>query len=196
MNPMLGLLLAVALTQAAPAPEPQNALAGQLLVASQELTDPNFTRTVVLIVEKNEEGTLGVVVNRPLGRVPAAVLLRRLGLGASAAEGEVEMFSGGPVQQEIGLVVHSDDYRTEATMHVADGIDVTASPQALEAIAVGRGPKRALPALGYAGWGPGQLEREMATGSWSVIPADPALIFERPPAQRWEEAQKRTGTEL
>ncbi len=199
---LLGFLLLVPaghVARAVPSPDdaaPPQPLQGQLLVAEPRLDDPNFDHTVVVMLEHDEEGALGVVINRPYGKAPTAELLQKLGVGAEGVGGETLLFYGGPVQPEAGLVVHSADYARADTHGLGAGLAVTSNPEILKDIALGKGPRQAVPVLGYAGWGPGQLESELAQGAWFVIPADPALVFAANPARIWEQAVSRRGIEL
>jgi putative transcriptional regulator len=207
MSRRLYALLAVLLTAAAPAARaitrneepatpPADKLTGQLLVATPELGDPHFRHAVVLVVHHGEDGTLGLVVNRPLGKAPAVELLKRLGVPEQGAKGDIELSYGGPVQPEIGMVVHSPDYRLPDTTAVTRQLSVTSNPQVLHDMAAGSGPQHAVAVLGYAGWGPGQIEGEMAEGAWFTIPADPDLVFTPDPDKEWQTAVGRRGEEL
>jgi putative transcriptional regulator len=171
-------------------------LAGQLLVAEPGLDDPNFDHTVVLLVEHGSEGAFGLVVNRPYGTAPNAELLSRLGVHAGPVQGETLLFYGGPVQPSVGIVVHSTDYARADTRRVTAEVAVTSDPEILADMALGKGPRRTVPVLGYAGWAPGQLDQELAQGSWFTIPADPELIFAPDTAKAWERALARKGIEL
>ena len=196
---VLLLLRAPTLPTAAPvadSPQGPASLAGQLLVAGDDLTDPNFEHTVILIIEADENGTLGIVINRPYGKVPARALVQKLGLGATTAKGQIELYYGGPVQPGVGMVVHSAEFGMEGTRRVTRDIAVTGNPAILKAIAEGRGPAEAIATLGYAGWGPDQLQRELAQGAWTVVPADPALVFAGPPDARWKAARQKRGVDL
>ena len=204
-SPVWGLLALILLVPSSPAaaaglsvdePAAPEALQGQLLVADPQLGDPNFDHTVVLILEHDAGGTVGVVVNRPYGEAPTAELLRRLGVGADGVAGQTKLFYGGPVQSELGLVVHSADYALADTHPVGPGLAVTSDPAILKDIATGKGPHQALPVLGYAGWGPGQLESELAQRAWFVVPPDPALIFAPDASGTWQRAIDRRGIEL
>lgn len=201
-RPELGRLLLVvlamlgAVTAAPGAAGPLQASAGALLVAEPELDDPNFDRTVVVLLHHDAEGAFGLVVNRPLGRVPTADLLRRLDLDAEGVSGETELFYGGPVQPELGTVLHGPDYRGGDTRTVVVGLAASNDPAILRAIAEGRGPGRARVVLGYAGWGPGQLEGELQQRAWFLLPADPELVLAADPAKVWERALARRGVDL
>ncbi|MGE3742723.1 MAG: YqgE/AlgH family protein [Geminicoccaceae bacterium] len=190
---LLSLLVAVPGAAVADGTE---SLAGSLLVAAPELGDPNFEQTVVLMLQDDEQGALGVVINRPYGKAPTGELLRRLGVDPGDAKGETELFYGGPVEPEIGMIVHGTDYALPTTHEVASGIAVTSDPKALADIAHGRGPHHAIPVLGYAGWAPGQLASELAQGAWFTLPADPTLVFASDPMQLWKTAYARRGVEL
>ena len=174
----------------------RDGLTGQLLVAEPTLDDPNFVHTVVLIVQHDDAGALGLVVNRPYGTAPTKELLSRLGVEAGKVTGDTLLFYGGPVQPTVGMVVHSTDYAMAETRRVTADLAVTSNPTILADIAAGKGPKRYVPVLGYAGWAPDQLEQELAQGAWAVIPADPELIFAPDVAKAWERAIARKGTDL
>ncbi len=177
-------------------PDGSPSLAHRLLVASEELRDPNFRRTVVLVLSHDADGAFGLVINRPIGRVPARVLLARMGLPTQDARGEIALAFGGPVSPELGFVLHTPEYRGVDTRLVREGIALSGDPRVLVDIAAGRGPEAYLALVGYAGWAPGQLEAELARGDWDVVDADPDLLFVVPPERRWEEARSRVAVEL
>ena len=170
--------------------------AGMLLVATPELADPNFSHTVVLILQDDDTGALGLIVNRPLGEVSAKKRLAKLDLILEGPDSQIEMYEGGPVQPETGFVLHDDGYKRPDTAQVAPGIAVTGDKAVIKDIAEGKGPKHSLPLIGYAGWGPGQLDAEIGRGDWTVIAADPKLIFSTPPEELWEKAWHRRGIDL
>lgn len=174
--------------RAADDPAPGDSLAGRLLVATDSMGDPRFRQTVIYLVEHGSGGAMGLVVNVPLGRVPFAVLLDRLGLATEAVEGGVEVYYGGPVDRGSGFFLHSTDVMLEDSVAVAGGVAMTAQPEMLGALARGEGPARSLFALGYAGWAPGQLESELARDAWFVIPAEADLVFAEDPARSWARA--------
>lgn len=166
-------------------------LAGQLLIATPEMEDPNFSETVIYMVEHNEDGAMGLVINRPLGKGPVADLLKGLGAESEDASGEIILYSGGPVEPQKFFVLHSDDYADKRTNVVGGGLAVTADVEIVRAIGQAKGPLKSIFVLGYAGWAPGQLEAEIRAGAWFSIPADGKLIFDGDPAKKWERAAAR-----
>jgi putative transcriptional regulator len=171
-------------------------LAGQLLVASPSMGDPHFERTVILIVQHDPNGALGIVINRPIGERPLAGLLEDLGLKGDEAQGAVRIFSGGPVRPELGFVVHSAEYHRPETIAVNDRLSMTASVDLLRDIGKGRGPAKFLVAFGYAGWGPNQLETEIEARAWGTAEAEPTLVFDEDRENLWDEAWKRRTKHL
>lgn len=171
---------------------PVSSLAGQLLVAGPRMADPNFTRCVIFMVAHTEEGALGLVVNRVYGAITLRALFGDLGVTADG-DRKVELHYGGPVQFNLGFVLHSADYEGVTTQLFRNRIGLSTGPDVVQAVAAGRGPKRFLFLAGYTGWGAGQLEREMARGDWLVAPADPELIFAPDPGMVWEKAMVRAG---
>ena len=192
-------VLALLLTAALPAPTalPQRAsLAGQLLVAAPSMGDPRFYQTVIMLVRHDRTGAMGIVVNRPLQERPLAALLEALGEKADGAAGNVRIFAGGPVQPELGFVLHSAEYRRAETLEIDGHVAMTSSREILRDIAANRGPKQSLVAFGYAGWAPGQLEGELAQGVWFTAPAEAKLIFEEERERVWENAVTRRTQDL
>jgi putative transcriptional regulator len=182
----------------APAAEPADTapLTGQLLIASPTIGDPRFSHTVILMVKHDGEGALGIVINRPVGEEPIASLLEGTGEDISGIEGNLRIFYGGPVQPDLGFVVHSADYRQQETIDIDGRVAMTASRQILRDIGHHRGPQKTLFALGYAGWGPGQLEGEMARQDWFTTPEEPKLIFDDNRDSLWDNAMARRTREL
>lgn len=193
------VVLGSALWAAEPAStQAQNArLAGQLLVATPELEDPRFTRTVIYMVRHDARtGAMGLVVNRQLGEVPMAVLLKQSGLPSAGVKGSVRLHVGGPVEATRIVALHTDDYAGPDTVKVANGVAVTAEPSILQSIAEGKGPRRARFTLGYAGWAPGQLEAEMEAGYWIVVPSDDAILFDDAYETKWDRAMAKRRINL
>jgi putative transcriptional regulator len=192
---MLATLLGAALL-APPAASQRSSLAGQLLIAAPNMGDPRFYQTVVLLVLHDRNGAMGIVVNRPLEERPFASLLGAVGENATGVAGSVRIFAGGPVQPELGFVLHSADYHRHETVAIDSHLAMTSSREILRDIANGRGPKQSLVAFGYAGWGPGQLEGELAQRSWFTTPADAKLVFEEARDRLWENAMTRRTQDL
>jgi putative transcriptional regulator len=171
-------------------------LTGHLLIAMPAMTDPNFVRTVTYICEHNDEGALGIVINRPLqmelGDVFQQLALEPIDTGLS----KQPVLRGGPVQTERGFVLHEPSPPWDSTVEVSDTVHLTTSHDILAAIARGTGPRRALMALGYAGWGAGQLELEMGANAWLSVPASPAIVFDTPFEARWAAAAGLLGINL
>ncbi len=165
------------------------------LIAMPALADPNFFKTVTYICEHNANGALGIVINRPL-ELSLADLYSNLGLDAPLGSAERPIYQGGPVHPEQGFVLHRPSGSWLSTLTITAEIGVTTSRDILEAIARGEGPRDALVALGYAGWGPGQLEREMGENAWLAAPVDPEIIFNLAAERRWDAAAKLLGVDL
>ena len=176
--------------------ETRASLARQFLVASPSMGDPRFDRAVILMVRHWADGALGIVINKPLGERPLANLLEIFGEKGSNAAGQVRTFAGGPVQRELGFVVHTADYRRSGTLDVDGRVAMTSSREILRDIAANQGPKKSLIAFGYAGWAPGQLDGEMERRVWSIAPADETLIFDQDREKVWESAFSRRIQDL
>lgn len=171
-------------------------LSGQLLVATDQLRDPRFFHAVIYLLRHDTTGALGLVVNRPLGEMPLADLLRSVGVEGSSAAGQVRVHSGGPVEPTHGFVLHTADYLGASGQVVKDGVAFSVQPDILAAIADGRGPRRWLFVLGYAGWAPGQLEAEIQRGDWITVQADQTLLFDDEAESKWARATARRRIEL
>ena len=171
-------------------------LTNHFLIAMPGLEDPNFSRTVTYVCEHNERGAMGIIVNRPMGLDMGDVLEQMEIEDAPEEVRKRPIYVGGPVQTERGFVLHSGSQLWDSTLQITHEISVTTSRDILEAIAAGRGPRNSLVALGYAGWGEGQLETEITANSWLSGPADPRIIFELPPEQRWQAAAMLLGVDL
>ncbi len=163
-------------------------LSNCFLIAMPSLEDSNFGGSLVFVAEHNEKGALGLVINRPMD-IDLSTLFRRLDLSLESDEfGRSLVFHGGPVQTDRGFVLHQPVGHWGATVEVGDDIGLTSSRDVLEAVARGGGPERMLVMLGYAGWGPGQLEDEVARNAWLTVEADPSLIFDAPVDERLQRA--------
>ena len=171
-------------------------LEGQLLIAMPAMTDPRFERSVIFLCAHNEEGAMGLVVNKHVGSLSFRDLLDQLDIDADAATPDMEVHFGGPVENQCGFVLHSPDYRVDHTLVVDDRICLTTTLDILHSMARGTGPDRSLFALGYAGWGPGQLESEIHDNAWLHAPFDEDLVFDRDADTKWERALKSIGVDL
>jgi putative transcriptional regulator len=185
-------LLHAALPTQTDVPTSSVSLTGQLLIASPQLHDPPFERAVVLVAQHNRGGALGVVINRPLERPRTiAGLLSAFGADASGVTDSVRVFVGGPVNPDVGFVLHSAEYRVAGTVDIDGRVALTAAVDILRDIGLHKGPSKSLLAFGYAGWAPAQLENEMAHGAWVAVPEDPALVFDEDRTQVWADALAR-----
>lgn len=174
----------------------QDFLSNHFLVAMPSLADPNFRGSVTFICEHNDKGALGIVINRPTQVVLNDILKQLAITPADPAVGQRPVFQGGPVQTERGFVIHEPAGEWEATLKLGANVGVTTSRDVLAAIARGEGPKKMLVALGYAGWGAGQLEQELAHNAWLSTPADMRIVFDTPVAERWQAAASLIGVDL
>ena len=173
-------------------------LSGKLIVAMPAMADPRFERSVILICAHSDEGAMGLIVNKPLPGFSFSELLAQLKIAGPGEGRDIRVHFGGPVERGHGFVLHSSDYVSGsagggATTPVRGGYGMTATLDVLEALAQGAGPKQALLALGYAGWGAGQLESEIGRNDWLV--SDPAgeLIFSAKDSGKWTGALRHMG---
>jgi putative transcriptional regulator len=166
-------------------------LVGQLLVATPDIGDPRFAHAVILIVQHSREGALGIMINRPTGEQPIAELLKTVGQVDRGVSGTVQVFIGGPVEPWLGFIVHSAEYHREQTINIDGKVAMTSSPEVLRDIGHNAGPRKSLVAFGYTGWGPGQLEDELAQHGWFTIPEDPKLVFDEDRSKVWDDARAR-----
>jgi putative transcriptional regulator len=171
-------------------------LANHFLIAMPALADPNFYRTVTLICEHSTEGAMGIIINRTTD-LALGDILKQMGIDPKHTDKrEMPVYLGGPVQTNRGFVLHEPLGNWESTLPITDNLGVSTSRDILTAIAENRGPHKCLVALGYAGWGAGQLEREIAENSWLNGPADGDIIFELPIEHRWHKAAQLAGVNL
>jgi len=176
-------------------------LDGQLLIAMPVMSDPRFARSVIYLCAHSEDGAMGLIINQRASHISFPDLLERLGIetaenedGVSDDAGTVSIHVGGPVETGRGFVLHSADYFVDdSTLPIEDGVCLTATIDILKAIAAGSGPNRAILALGYAGWSPGQLESEIQANGWLNCPADPDLIFDTNLEAKYTRALAKIG---
>lgn len=174
-----------------------DSLKNHFLIAMPSLNDPNFSEAVTYICQHSgDEGAIGIVVNRP-GTITLGEICSQLDIGVTdLATASAPVLAGGPVEPGRGFVLHGAAPGYESTISVTDEIHLTASRDILEAIATGRGPSRAILALGYAGWQAGQLEAEIAANAWLIVEAQPDIIFDIPYEQRWTAAANLIGIDI
>ena len=171
-------------------------LTHHFLIAMPNMADPHFARTLTYICEHNDQGALGLVVNRPIDMTLSA-LFERLSLElADRAMSEAPIYYGGPVQTDRGFVLHAPVGNWQSTLSVREAIGLTTSKDILEAVGRGEGPKRMLVTLGYAGWSPGQLEQELSQNAWLTVGARDGIIFETPVEERLPAALELLGLDF
>ncbi len=171
-------------------------LTHHFLIAMPAMADPNFSRTLIYICEHNEQGALGIVVNRRIG-LEFRELFEQIKIPLASAElAEMSVHFGGPVQMDRGFVLHQPCGDWSSSLKVTDGIALTTSRDILEAVGRGDEPRRLFVTLGYAGWDAGQLEHELAQNAWLTVPADSRLIFEEPVETRFAAAMDMLGIDF
>ena len=180
-------------------------LDGQLLVAMPLMTDRRFARSVIYMCAHSDDGAMGLIINQRATHITAPDLLERLGIDTRAGDGDevsedilsLPIQVGGPVETGRGFVLHSGDYFSEdSTLTIESGICLTATIDILKAIASGKGPDKALLALGYSGWSPGQLESEIQANGWLSCPADPEIVFGTDLEAKYTRAMAKLGINL
>ncbi|MBP2227421.1 putative transcriptional regulator [Azospirillum agricola] len=171
-------------------------LTGQLLIAMPGMEDPRFQRTVIYMCAHSEEGAMGLVINRLFGSITFEDLLEQLDMEVSQPVNNLPVHYGGPVESGRGFVLHSTDYVRDGTLVVNDDVALTATIDILRAISEDRGPRRNLLLLGYAGWGPGQLDAEFQANGWLNVPCDEELLFDTDLEAKWERSIAKLGVSV
>ena len=171
-------------------------LTGQLLVAMPQMQDPRFMRTVIYLCAHSTDGAVRLVVNKLVDNVSFPDLLEQLNIQTGPVENEIFVHFGGPVETGRGFVLHSLDYVQDATLLIDEHIGVTATVDILKSIAEGSGPDRSLLALGYAGWGAGQLDEEIQANGWLSVAPDVPLVFDGDLDGKWERAMGKMGIDF
>lgn len=178
------------------AAERKQAIAGQLLVATENMKDPRFVEAVIFLVKHDGQGTLGLVINKPIARGSINDLLKSFGSEVEGNKSEITIHYGGPVNDNQGFLLHSDDLVLEGTIKTSTGVAMTSNTRLIEAIALGKGPRQFLLTLGYAGWAPGQLEGEIEADSWVLVAPDKDLIFGKNADKKWRRAMDKRQISL
>ena len=168
-------------------------LSGQLLIAMPGMTDPRFEKSVIYVCVHNSDGAMGLVINRAIDSLTFPELLQQLEIDPAAGNDPIRVLFGGPVEQARGFVLHSPDYLQDASLVVDENVALTATIDILRAIAEGKGPANCLLALGYAGWGAGQLDSEIKSNGWLSVDADADLVFGCGLDEKWERAMAKIG---
>lgn len=173
-----------------------NYLNNQFIIAMPSLSDPNFSHTVTFLCQHSKDGALGIVINRPTSMKLGDIFSQMDIAVTSDSARSAPVFAGGPVQQDRGFVLHTPAGEWAASLPISDNITLTTSRDVLEAIALGEGPEHYLVALGYAGWGEGQLEKEIMDNAWLNTPFGQQILFDTPISQRWNAAANQIGIDI
>ncbi|MEI9931579.1 MAG: YqgE/AlgH family protein [Rhizomicrobium sp.] len=172
-------------------------LLGKLLIALPGMPDPRFEKSVILMCAHSDRGAMGLIVNKPLEGLAFRELIEKLDVQPTANTPDPSVLFGGPVSTGQGFVIHSSEYDAkDATMAVTPEISLTASVEILRDMAEGRGPHKSLFALGYAGWGPGQIEGELQTNGWIHCDPDTAIVFDLAHDAKWRAALAKLGADI
>ena len=171
-------------------------LEGQFLVATRKIGDPGFARTVIYMISHDAEGAMGLIINRAYGRGPLAKFLEGFGIEPGDVGGDIVLRYGGPVEPGRGFILHGGDFEGSGATPVGNGLVLNTDRDILEAFARGEGPRRALFILGYSGWGPSQLEGEMARDDWVSAPVDADLVFDQDLESLWERVLPHAGIKM
>jgi len=175
-------------------PQEIDYLDGKLLIAMPSMQDNRFERSVVFMCAHSAEGAMGLIVNKPMADLKSKDLLEQLNISPAPGSKSIDVHFGGPVEHGRGFVLHSPEYTLdESTMNICDAYAMTATIDVLKDLAAGTGPERSLLALGYAGWGPGQLEAEIQSNGWLICPSEFELVFSPKETDKWDAALNSMG---
>ena len=174
--------------QAPAEPATEGLLTGQFLIAMPSMNTPHFSQAVIYVCAHTPDGAMGIVLNRPLASPSFGDLLRQLDVTPSPPARQIDLFRGGPVDSARGFVLHTADWTGDGSLMVDPHVALTASLDVLKAIADGGGPRHGFLALGYAGWGPGQLDRELVDNAWLSAPASLEMLFDTDHETKWRRA--------
>lgn len=170
-------------------PDPLIELVGKCLISMPDMPDPRFQSSVIFVCAHSPEGAMGIIVNKPVHDVELSDLMDQLSIPKGPADPNLPVYFGGPVEHGRGFVLHSSEYRSDlSTMDAGASFAMTATIDILEDISAQNGPEHVLIALGYAGWGPGQLEQEIVANGWLVAEVGPEIIFDLPDSKKWSAA--------
>ncbi len=170
-------------------------LTGQILVAMPQMQDPRFKEAVIFMCGHDEQGAMGIVLNKLIDAVTLSDLLEQLNVSQEILTEDLRVHYGGPVEIGRGFVLHSSDYLGENSVEITNDIALSASTAVLNDVIQGRGPDHLLLALGYAGWSSGQLEEEILQNGWLTLPADASIIFDESPETLWRRTLEKFGVD-
>jgi putative transcriptional regulator len=165
---------------------------GKFLVAAGKMGDPRFHKSVIYMLDHDSKGAMGLIVNKVIGELQVGELLAKMGEEAPTSDQTLQLYFGGPVEMERPFLLHTTDIMFDSSTKLADGVAMSGHPEVLRAIAEGKGPRGYVFVLGYAGWGPGQLEGEMSRGDWVTLEATSSMIFSENPEKTWEKLMEGT----
>lgn len=168
-------------------------LTGQLLIALPQLQDSRFNHAVIFVCGHDEQGAMGLVLNKVIDTLTFDELLKQLSVKVENKAPQIPIYYGGPVEMGRGFVLHSPDFLSELSVKINDKFVLSATLDVIEAIAKGKGPQQKILALGYAGWSPGQLEAELLANSWLQVKADPTLVFSVSRPELWKKTMDKIG---
>lgn len=168
-------------------------LVGQLVVAMPQMQDKRFEHSVIFICAHNEEGAMGLVLNKEIKTLNFDDLLKQMKIKHDSIEDQIRIQFGGPVESGRGFVLHSNDYKKSGTLEIDSEISLTATIDILKSIASGAGPEKCFLALGYVGWGPGQLEKEIQDNGWLIAESSASMIFDKNLEDKWEKTIESLG---
>lgn len=178
-------------------PERESFLEGKLLIALPGMSDPRFEKSVIFMCAHSAEGAMGLIINKPIEGLGFYELVRNLDIRVTSSAPDSPVLFGGPVETSRGFVLHSSEFESESfTMPVTEEVSLTATLDILRAMAEGRGPQHAVFTLGYAGWGPGQIENEIRLNGWVHCDPDRELVFETNMESKWGAALRKIGIDL
>ena len=169
-------------------------LSNHFLISMPHIADPIFSKSLIYLCEHNSSGSMGIIVNKPMVSENTATILQKTGL--EKIEPMPEIYFGGPVNIEMGLILHNSDYKIDGTLNVSNNISLTSNKQIISDLKAGNGPSLFRFSLGYTGWGKGQLNKEIENGDWLVIPADLDFIFTIPDVTKWEKTSNKLGIDI
>ena len=169
---------------------------GRLLVAKPDMSDPRFTETVIYICRHDFSGAFGLVLNRPAGKIKLSKLMESMGENSVGIKGDVQIRLGGPVDMELGFLMYTEIFEKDEPICNSHGVAVTSNEKVVKSLGTAVGPKKSILFFGYTGWGPGQLESELARKDWFTMSADRSILFDTNLKGLWKRAQNKQGVDL